>query len=657
MQCPNCGRTVRSKNQCAYCGHVFNKDEVSKAKNHDEVKEDVVKVTPIEDQKVEPTFRDARHTDYDDDFEEERTARRSGGGFGRVLWGIIKLIIVVALVFLAFLFGPRLINNVVEYFQPSETEVTENQPENAPEDTETPAVVSDSEEDASTEVASTTDTESEATSETESSDTAESNEESESESTTALSIANQDVNLDEYPMINVVLDFDQPLNEVNSETFQFTVDTNGQSVDLADDYSLVKEGQSLSISFNDPAVALLTTEAQEQTLNIASETLGINEAISYELPSSTLDSEQAEFFNTTMNDNLASVSDVSAVVASADANIPFVYDNQSVDADSLISWFVLGHTYNAINSGEITAEDTVTVNADLQAENETSTVSTAEEGTEFTVNELMVEVVHNGDVSAMNHLIQATGGPNAFNLWLNESNYFATKVTRLLGVQEDGQVIGAVTSAQDIAQFLDNLANDELISEELDGDFKTLLLDSPVTEKYPTQGIEGYSSRYEIANSDTNAAKQYYSGIIELEDTYYIAVVLASNFSSTEEVVPAISNSIRSLVTYFNTGQTVEEMDATAAEEAAAAESASIAASEEASRAAAESAAAQASNDESQPSQGTVGQDGRTYSLQYVENIGSYVNLPEETVYDETTGQTRPAEWFFNESTQSYQYR
>src|SRR5699024_4720054 len=133
------------------------------------------------------------------------------------------------------------------------------------------------------------------------------------------------------------------------------------------------------------------------------------------------------------------------------------------------------------------------------------------------------------------------------------------------------------------------------------------------------------------------------------EDTYYITVILTSNFTSAEEVVPAISTSISDIVTYFETGQTPEEV----AEEAAAQAEA------EAESLAAEEAAQSQVNvvDESSPETGTVGEDGRTYSNQYVDNIGSYVNLPEETVYDETTGETRPAEWFFDESDGRYYYR
>lgn len=628
MQCPNCGRNVRSKNQCAYCGHVFNKQEVAELKEETR-NEDVVQETPS----------------------------RSSGGFSRVLWGIIKLVLAVAIVFLAFLYGPRIINQVVDYFQTSDTEVVQNTPEEpvteAPvteesEGEEPPEETEDSE--------SATD-DSAATSETEES-TESSESEEESNADGQLSIVNQEVNLDEYPLTNVALEFNESLDNVDSTTFNFTIDANGETVELEDDYSLVKDGQTLTISFNDPSVAVLSTDAQEQVLNVESESLGVSESISYEVPTSSLDTEQAEFFNSTITDNLASIGDISAVVYPQDAEVPYVYDDQSVEADALISWFVLGFTFNAIEDGELTLEDPVVVSSDLVAENDEGIVATAEEGTEFTIQELLSAVVEANDVSAMNHLIQETGGPNAFNLWLNESNYFSTRVTQMLTMQESGQVTGAVTSAQDIAQLLNKLAHNELVSEEADATIKELLLNTPVTAKYPEGQIAGYQTRYEIASADTNTAQQNYAGIIELEDTYYITVILTSNFTSAEEVVPAISTSISDIVTYFETGQTPEEV---AEEEAAAQaeEEAEAQAQAEAESLAAEEAAQSQVNvvDESTPETGTVGEDGRTYSNQYVDNIGSYVNLPEETVYDETTGETRPAEWFFDESDGRYYYR
>src|SRR5699024_9099103 len=183
-------------------------------------------------------------------------------------------------------------------------------------------------------------------------------------------VCSSDLNLDEYPLTNVALEFNESLDNVDSTTFNFTIDANGETVELEDDYSLVKDGQTLTISFNDPSVAVLSTDAQEQVLNVESESLGVSESISYEVPTTSLDTEQAEFFNSTITDNLASIGDVSAVVYPQDAEVPYVYDDQSVEADALISWFVLGFTFNAIEVGELTLEDPVVVSSDLVAEND-----------------------------------------------------------------------------------------------------------------------------------------------------------------------------------------------------------------------------------------------------------------------------------------------
>src|SRR5699024_1712168 len=207
-------------------------------------------------------------------------------------------------------------------------------------------------------------------------------------------------------------------------------------------------------------------------------------------------------------------SDVCSSDLPQDAEVPYVYDDQSVEADALISWFVLGFTFNAIEDGELTLEDPVVVSSDLVAENDEGIVATVEDGTEFTIQELLSAVVEANDVSAMNHLIQETGGPNAFNLWLNESNYFSIRVTQMLIVKESGQVTADVTNAEDIAQLLNKIANNELVSEEADATIKELLLITPVTAIYPEGQIAGYQTRYEIASADTNTAQQNYAGIV-----------------------------------------------------------------------------------------------------------------------------------------------
>ena len=141
----------------------------------------------------------------------------------------------------------------------------------------------------------------------------------------------------------------------------------------------------------------------------------------------------------------------------------------------------------------------------------------------------------------MNHLIQEVGGPNEFNVWLNENSYFSTRVNNLLSISETGEVAGALTNVQDLGQLLTKLSNDELVSEDASTDIKERLLQSPFTAKYPESGIEEVVSRYEIASTDDNAEQQYYSAILETEETDYIVIMMVSNFDDIEGTVSTMS--------------------------------------------------------------------------------------------------------------------
>src|SRR5699024_1426357 len=132
-----------------------------------------------------------------------------------------------------------------------DTEVVQNTPEEPV--TEAPVTEESEGEELSED---TQDSESETEDSAATSETEESTESPESEESNAdgqLSIMNQEVNLDEYPLTNVALEFNESLDNVYSTTFNFTIDANGETVELEDDYSLVKDGQTLTISFNDPS--------------------------------------------------------------------------------------------------------------------------------------------------------------------------------------------------------------------------------------------------------------------------------------------------------------------------------------------------------------------------------------------------------------------
>lgn len=547
MECPNCGKTVRSKTQCAHCGHVFNKDDQKELK----VKEVVYDNS---------TFDDDTYVDY---------SRGKKSKTGSILWSLVKLVIAVAVVFLAFLFGPTMIDSVMNYFN-ADSEVaqevqTPQEADQTPDgndggDIETPTLVSndggdDSETEEGADDAQTTEEESTEDSADSASESEQAEDEDEEEETTGLALASSDVNLDNYPLITVSLDFEEDLDQVDSETFAFEIESNGNVVDLGDDYSLVKEGQNLTLSFNDPAIAVLSTEPTQQILSVTSESLDIEETIEYELPSASDSGEITEAFNNIINDNLSGLGQVSVVSYEDGESIPLVYDDQTKEAGTLISWFVIAHTYHSINEGDLALEDMIAINPELIAEGDQGYVATTEELSELSVRDLIVQVINNLDPTALNHLIQANGGPNNFNLWLNESNFFATRVTQLLSLNEAGYVEGAVTNAKDIASLLQNLANDQLVSEELDQNFKELLLDSPLTYKYPVDQANNVLTRYEIATSDGNLGQQYYSSILELESGYHIVVILLSDFEDVDSSVLAISNTISELLASFETGQ------------------------------------------------------------------------------------------------------
>lgn len=544
MKCPNCGKNVRSKNQCAHCGYVFNKKDVKESQEVSEIRE-------IE---TEPHL-------YQD---EPRPRRKSGAG--SLLWGILKLVIGIAILFALFLFGPRIYNSVMEYFQPSDTEVVDNQPESQP-DSDNQVAQSDTEETDNNDVTEMT-TQGEGTLVTGDEETTidpdapaeETTLDEESEEAAGAVLASSEVDLASYPLIAVELDFDDLAEDVNGEDFEFEVETNGNVDPLNLDYSLIRDGNTLSLSYTDPSVSILTTEDVEQVLHVRSEELGIEETVTYTLPSATYDSEVLEEVNSIIDDNLSDLANVSAVIYQPDADSPIVYDNESIDAGALIGWFVLDYTYDQVNQGEISLDDVYPMNPELIGSNDEGTIATAGEGTEFIVNDYIIQVVHNRDVTAMNHLIDLGGGPNDFNLWLNESGFFATRITELLGLDDEFHISGAMTSAHDVANLLLSLSNLDLNGEELDEAFLTNLLDSPLTEKFPYNDLVNVIRRYEISSGDTNLNDQHYAGIIETENGNYIVAILSNQFETAEPVVAGISQSIYEIITFLETGESGEDV-------------------------------------------------------------------------------------------------
>lgn len=537
MKCPNCGRNVRSKTQCAYCGYDFKAGDQAAAEQAPTVE------TTVDERRVETPvpevteFREVGEIGSDEVY-ETRSARepqtvipktkRKGGN---ALWGIIKLLLAVAVVFSLFLFGPRLIGQVMDYFNSEDNFITQ-----------TFGKKDQSSELVSEEVSDEASIDGETTEET--------SEETVSES--ALTLTNQSVELEGYPTIDVTMSFEESLSSVDQTTFKFLVSGSSEEIQLSE-YSLFKEGNNLVLSFNDPSLQVVAAPKQEQTLRLVSEELNIDEAVTYTLPDLNINQEQAKQFTDSINNNLADLGDVSAVFFEAGADVPFTYDTHSVDADALIGWFVIERTFEALANGELTLESPVSVNDSLKAANDSGTVATTETDATYTYGQLLEYVVRERDVTAMNHLIQETGGLNEFNLWLNESGYFSTRLTAPLSYNENDLISGALTSAQDLGNLLNALANNSLVNETTDETIKEMLLQSPFSDKYP-EGLEGVVTRYELMSSDSNASRQYYAGVLEMEETSYIVVTLVANATNAEEVVPAIATTIKELTTYFAEG-------------------------------------------------------------------------------------------------------
>lgn len=552
MKCPNCDRNVRSKTQCAYCGYDFKAGDVAAAEpKRSERTEQAPEVVGNERERgVEAAvpevteFRDAGDIGSGEVY-ETRSARepqtvlpktkRKGGN---AVWGIIKLLIAIAVVFLLFLYGPRLVGQVMDYFNSEDNFFVQ-----------TFGSKDDSSEETSDVASEETEVDGESTADGESA------EELASEETvtqSALTLTNQSVELENYPTIGVTMAFEESLSSVDQTTFKFLVSGTGEEIELSE-YSLFKEGNNLVLSFNDPTLEVVAATEQEQTLRLVSQELNIDEAVTYTLPDVNVDQEQAKQFNDTINNNLTDLGNVSAVFFEAGADVPFAYDNQSIDADSLIAWFVIERTFAGLSNGEFTLESSVAVNDSLKAANDSGTVATTEVDATYTYEQLLEYVVRERDLSAMNHLIQETGGLNEFNLWLNESGYFSTRLTAPLSYNDEGVISGAMTSAQDLGNLLDALANDSLVNETSDATIKEMLLQSPFSDKYP-EDLAGVVTRYELMSADDNPSRQYYAGVLEMEETSYIVVMLVANATNAEEVVPAIATTIEELTAYFTEG-------------------------------------------------------------------------------------------------------
>lgn len=614
MQCPNCGRHIRSKNQCAHCGYQFDGSEAkikdrkqpieeTESSSPEEIKSDELVARPTEsvlqeDQSEEPIV-DSDLNDYDTEYEKPSAIRSVGRG----VWNVVKVLLTIVIVFLLFFFGPGLIRDAMDYFNIGSNQQQGENIVDAPE-----ASIE------SNQIAT------ESADENQTSPTTE-----EVEEEPGIQLVENTVNLDDYPMIQVRLAFSESLGDIERDDFNFQMETNGSQTPL-DDYAISKTDKELVISFNDPAINLLSTGPTEQTLKLTSPKLGIEETLSYTLPNVSVDQEKAQQFDELVTENIVSYAKVTALFSNAQtSDVPLVYDQQSLEAGNLITWFVLENVFDQIEAGDLNLQDTVTVNASLIAQGDAGTVASANDDATFTIDELIRLIVQENDISAINHLIQATGGPNAFNTWLNESNYFATNINQQLAVSSSGAITGVVTSVQDLNGLLTKLANNQLVSAETDALIKEYLLQTPMTDKYPSVGISAVERRFEIASSDANSQQQYYASIIETANTSYIAVFMAYDINDLEATRAGMSSTLSQLVSLYETGELTAEEPESVPEPVV-------------------------NQPETVPTQETP-----EYIEQYVENTGERVYLPARGYYNEAGEYIQPT-WYWNEATQSYQY-
>lgn len=811
MQCPNCGQTVRSKTQCAFCGYRFNsadKQELNQTniennsrenranqrsssgsfeeefkrtgnrrvgeeqrtkkeasyqpkpiprrnldreletaeqeardayasaaksgdseksrrtsrsfvlenrasgdKDPDDVDEefkrraDEVLAYPYTPMEEEDNY-DPSDSAYQEEFTDERVVPKTKrSGSTSVVGTVFKIVIAFALIFLLFLFAPRIIGQVMQYFGSSESSQSQ-QPFNLPdinlpwddddevEEPEETAVENQSATDSNAvgenvssetdvgnaeesitsaegETNTTTDTsvamnnaaDEESAAETQSEQAEDNSNSNEDTAQAVYTLANSNVNIEDYPTITVEMEFESDLSEVNRDTFDFTVKYNGTDVTFDNEYSLLKEGNNLTLSFVDPAIAVVGEDTSDQTLVIEAE--DFTEEIEYSVPSDSLDQAQADEFNTIINEGLNELADVSVVLQNTESESAFVYDNQTVDADNLISWFILEKTYQLVEAGDLSLEDNIEVYQQLIASGDSGVIANAEEGQEFTLQQMIDLIIQQGDASAMNHLVQATGGVNDFNYWLNGNQYFATRMNAPLAVEND-YVSGSVTNGTDISRLLTDLATDELVSPEMDTSFKEALLQSPITQKFPANNL--VTRRYELITDDENSHVQHYAGIVETDETVEVVVILTSNFQETAEVISSINTAIDQSLTYVVTGQTVEEQEESANTQAEAesieqasreAESIAQAQAEAESRSLEESRsiAEQAAQNQVPAIDETLEQPSNDVTSPSGEPTNNlYDGKPTENLYDFGEGERRPGIWFQTEDGQ-WMYR
>lgn len=568
MKCPNCGKTVRSKTRCAFCGHQFDG-----ADHRHEVEETAIPnlnlntapdpiptpptpPTPPAPPVLEPvgagekdfdfdleamaalheakqsspsessmsSIRRNRYAslvedddDYDDDDElvpEYQPKRR--GGFGRLLLGILQMVIVLAVVFLAFVYGPKYFGTIMDFVNEKlGNQTTANLPQ-APVN-----VVSEVEvkEESSATIAS-----------------------SEQAAQPATLMAEQKVELGEYPLVKVDLTFNQEITEATSDTFKFAMTKNGEQTPITD-YSLIREGKTFKLSFVDPAYELTANADITHTLVAKADSLNYSQNIEYKAPASKLDAAKVEALTkifTELNGAAVAFQEVGAgdVITSSD---------KAVDASNLLSWFVIARVYAQVAENKFALTDEVEIKDQLKLQGDQGVTAQKAAGEKTSVEALLSEIVMQNDMTALNHLLDKVGGTNDFNTWLNESGYYATKVLQNLTLSAQGDLQGAQTSAYDIARLLSALAQGKLVNPQVSEDMRKLYSVTPLSAKFPATWT-AIKRRTEMTSPDTVGQYNYYSAILDGEAKQFIVVILPPQGTASEAASTALAGYVEGIV-------------------------------------------------------------------------------------------------------------
>ncbi|MGX7109194.1 serine hydrolase [Facklamia miroungae] len=614
MQCPNCGRNVRSKTQCAYCGYKFNQADKKEQGNLDKktqntfkksedhpnsgkktnqkqnlsnYKPEVTRHVPVRrslEKELAEAEKEAKlayersivgvsNSSSEEDDSEDAFKRRADevlsypytsseflneshaeeddyivpktkkNHFGKLLWNLLKWLIVLAVFFLIFLYGPQLLGMVKSYLDPM---IGQNNEQPVQE------VVTSQDQNSSAEIETTTKTESD---ENSSKEAGLKEEQTTSHEVAAFQIKDKQVDVEEYPTIKIDLEFVNSLSQVNQETFKFKVKYNDTEVELKDEFSLFKEGKMLKISFNDPALSVIGEDTSQQALLISAD--NFSEKIAYKVPDKQDQAERIDQFNQTVNEYFPEQETVALQIQKVGDQAPFVYEDQTMEADRLIAWFILQRTYELVADGIVSLDEEIPVKTQLIASGDVGQVASQERDS-YTVQELIDLTIQAGDASAMNHLVQLAEGVNRFNYWLKESGYFATRMNAPLAIEEEAYITGSVTNVTDLSNLLSKLAKNQLVDEEHDNLLKEAVNLSPYTDKFPNYNAL-VTQRYELLTTEENPQLQHIAGIAQAEGSEYIYVVLTKKFNESYDMVGRISQTLNDLMTQLITGEEVQE--------------------------------------------------------------------------------------------------